>query len=113
MKHIVIRRCMIVTLIGMVALYTVRAAARENGSLTEIEEFANAVLSLTPVQTLRISVANPLEQAAPARECVLSWRLGRPAASISPGARAPVRRQRRIARAERRGDHRARRVPFL
>jgi hypothetical protein len=63
MKHIVIRRSMIVALIGMVTLFTVRAAARENGSLAELEEFANAVLSLTPAQTLRISVANPPEQA--------------------------------------------------
>lgn len=65
MKHIVIRRSMIAALIGMVALSAVRAAARENGGLTEIEEFANAVLSLTPAQTLRVSVANPLEPAAP------------------------------------------------
>jgi hypothetical protein len=64
MKHIVIRQSMIVALIGMVALSTV-GAAREDGSPTEIEEFANAVLSLTPAQTLRISVANPLEQEGP------------------------------------------------
>jgi hypothetical protein len=65
MKHIVIRRSMIVALIGMVALSTIRAAARENGSPAEIEDFANAVLSLAPGQTLRISVANPPEQASP------------------------------------------------
>ena len=65
MKHIVIRPSMIVLLIGMVTLSTVRATARENVRLPEIEEFANAVLSLAPAQTLRISVANPLEQAPP------------------------------------------------
>lgn len=65
MKHTVIRQSMIVLLIGMVALSTIRAAAMENGSLTEIEEFANAFMSLSQAQTLRISVNNSSGQAVP------------------------------------------------
>jgi hypothetical protein len=65
MKHTVIRQCMIVLLIGMVALSTVRAAAMENGSLWELEEFAGAVLSLSQAQTLRISVDNSPGQTVP------------------------------------------------
>lgn len=61
MRRYIIHYSLIVLLIGIVALPTVRANAMGTASLNELEEFANAVMSLSQGQTLRISVLNPNE----------------------------------------------------
>ncbi len=82
MKHKIIRYSMIILLIGIVALTTVRATARETSSLRELEEFANAVMSLSLGQTLRISVVNPHEPAGPGKPVVFTAMIRRANGSV-------------------------------
>jgi hypothetical protein len=65
MKHVVMRQGMIILLIGMIALSTVRAAARESGSLAELEEvtfvFHTISWGMARGQAARFTIFNPNE----------------------------------------------------
>jgi len=65
MKNKVPRHVSIMVLIGMIVLLTVRAQAQTPGTT---EDFANAVVTLSAGQTLRVSVINPLPPPAPGED---------------------------------------------
>ena len=65
MKNKVPRHVSIMVLIGMIVLLTVRARAQTPGTT---EDFANAVVTLSAGQTLRVSVINPLPPPAPGED---------------------------------------------